>query len=494
MSLVRCYRLSLSITFAAMTFAGLNAAYAGGGSAGGGGVVFACADHVYLADTYSAIRAVGPFLEVDGPKIEARLPLAITKLYPNATFQNPTGHGANVDLKTALDAIEKKLVFTPSHGPIPLLGDDHIPASAVPNGCVKMQVARQDIATGVVLVDESLRARMSSLEIKLLNLHEALIHLRNQPGVDTTSIRATIEDFVTRELVHLSGQMYGSDCLLKVDANNFEMPYDLNKISSNEYSLHVNSLGLDARVIVNGNQASFTIETPSQQVRSQAPLKQIKWTETLNVNIAASSILKDKDPKTGSSRTSYIFCQFGLGDDTDRKEKDYEATLDRLGPAAEWSDALAPSLGSLSIGTRIELKSDINIGQGLAVIESLGAVPVGTYGKAQIPAGLTFPERLAWTQFDGFTTQRDGFKPTDEQIMKFVYPKGLVFVVVETPAIKLLFSPYVGQSNGYSIHLKSTNPAYPDAEFQALGRRNGLADIKTSQWIDMLKPYFKITN
>jgi hypothetical protein len=174
----------LSLIWGQMSFAGIKE--------GGGGVGFLChengKDRVYLADTYELVK--------DGKlKGKESLDMGIIFLAAGQRFSE-----ANVQDLHFKDFLSGgwALIFRSSHlgwqvdHNLPLLGDDHISFGEIPANCEKVQLAIQDLRTGIVSWNNDLVSKMTPAETGFFVLHETLIALRNDPGADTSPIRAAV--------------------------------------------------------------------------------------------------------------------------------------------------------------------------------------------------------------------------------------------------------------------------------------------------------------
>ncbi len=165
-----------------------------GTNSGGGGVGFYCNVNgqmkAYLADTIQAMRT-GQLarMKAYGAADFDQAIEVINQRYPQKVFQHPYVRGQKVTLGFMLSHSNNGLKKIYTDKPIPPTNDDHIPASAVPQNCKKIQLARQDFATKIVMYRS---VRLSPQENFYLDLHEAFISLRNRPGINTTEIRQKV--------------------------------------------------------------------------------------------------------------------------------------------------------------------------------------------------------------------------------------------------------------------------------------------------------------
>ena len=166
-----------------------------GTNSGGGGVGFYCNENgtmkAYLADTYAALKSgrlnrMKPYGAVDFDQaIEV-----INQRFPQKVFQHPYVTGQKVTLGFMLAHSYNGLKRIYTENAIPATNDDHIPASAIPANCTKIQLARQYFANKIVMYRN---IGLSPQENFYLDLHEAFIALRNRAGANTTEIRQQVE-------------------------------------------------------------------------------------------------------------------------------------------------------------------------------------------------------------------------------------------------------------------------------------------------------------
>lgn len=160
----------------------------------GGGVGFLCREggssKVYLADTYSVVRsgAIEKFRALDQQSVFLAAGKRFETIAPEGVFRDGFKKRRALDIGWTLLHRAQSIRYVQG-GRLALLGDDFIPAHAIPENCEKVQLAVQDLKTGVVHYDKSLVDRLSPIEIGFLRLHETLIAVRDQPLRDTTPIR-----------------------------------------------------------------------------------------------------------------------------------------------------------------------------------------------------------------------------------------------------------------------------------------------------------------
>ena len=160
----------------------------------GGGVGFLCKENgverVYLADTYHSMHK-NPSLqkiEVDEKMVFLSAARLFEQIRSEKFTEVPLVKSKALQLGWFLIYQNVELKYQPVPH-LDLLGDDNIPASAVPKNCVKVQLAVQNLLTGIVEVNQALLAKMSAIENTFLKLHETVIALRNRPGEDTSPVR-----------------------------------------------------------------------------------------------------------------------------------------------------------------------------------------------------------------------------------------------------------------------------------------------------------------
>jgi len=188
------------------------------GRDGGGGVGFLChekgGDKVYLADTYQLVKSgkLKGYEDVD---------LGIVLAAAAQTINEKQSNGADGSLLNATLAARNSALQWQKQSPLPLLGDDHIPADQVPANCEKVQLVIQDVSTRVVHYDDKLVNQLTGTEIAFLNVHETLISIRNEPGADTTPIRAQVASVLdSTKFVDLVKLVITPNWQLDVQANN----------------------------------------------------------------------------------------------------------------------------------------------------------------------------------------------------------------------------------------------------------------------------------
>lgn len=169
-----------------------------GGSSDGGGKGIECLENgksiVYLADTFP-LRHTDLYQNLkldDTAGVINAMSEVVEKIYPEKKYSHPFLADQKVSLAWLLVYEHSFLKFEYA-GNLPDVPDDHIDIADLPKNCRKVQVAVQNIATGVVRKDISLIFKMNFLDRGLLELHETLLRIRKQPGMDTTPIRREVE-------------------------------------------------------------------------------------------------------------------------------------------------------------------------------------------------------------------------------------------------------------------------------------------------------------
>mgnify|MGYP001572617735 FL=1 len=179
----------------------LSASFAkGGNEGGGGGKGFICPDQnaqsgekIYLADTYKLEKS-GFFNRIKGHgamsfKYAAEV---INELYPEKLYRHPYLQDQKIAFGTLLSHIRNTIIFQRrGHQKLADYPDDFISMSAVPKGCKKIQIAFQNLKTGIVYLTDGMD-KLSTDNWFYLELHETLLALRDRPGYNTTEIRSQV--------------------------------------------------------------------------------------------------------------------------------------------------------------------------------------------------------------------------------------------------------------------------------------------------------------
>ena len=196
----------ISLTLSAVLFGSTLTAHAGGMSDGGGkGLLCSEAEgktRVYLADTFDLVHGsnVALIKPIDPKAVVEAAAELIDQMLPAKSYDHPFIHGRKVTFGWM---VRYKAAGLSSEyaGQLEDLPDDHINLENYPENCrTKVQLARQDLKSGKIRVDHVKVGEMTWLERGFLDLHETLIALRNEPGADTTPIRADVN--AVAELMH----------------------------------------------------------------------------------------------------------------------------------------------------------------------------------------------------------------------------------------------------------------------------------------------------
>ena len=166
------------------------------GKEGGGGKGFVCrnadlSETVYLADTYDLARsgALDSLAPQEADSTVAAVAEIIEKTDPRRVFEHPLRPNHKVSLAWMLEFKYAALKWNVATF-VPPLDDDHI--ANVPRGCVKVQLAAQNVATGMIDENFVLTQEMKWIERGFLGVHETLVSLRGEPGADTSPIRQSV--------------------------------------------------------------------------------------------------------------------------------------------------------------------------------------------------------------------------------------------------------------------------------------------------------------
>jgi len=183
----------------------------------------------------------------------------------------------------------------------------------------------------------------------------------------------------------------------------------------------------------------------------------------------------------GTGLAYNITCNFGLSDQVNTIENQEAQEMDKLGPPAEWSDPSAPSLATLAVGTVLELQQDLQILPGTDKETSYIVEQNGLMTETSFQA-LQLPFRFAYAQF---------FDANNLYLHPVTYPKGMKLVVTSISSHGFSDSP--GQE--FEIHFSTQNSegiSDPIVRMNLEGRRDGSSDLKLPEFIEMMKPVFKI--
>jgi len=139
----------------------------------GKGIGFDCTGKIYLADTYKKIDEIKSFY----------LSTLTEENLIEAAFN--THHKMYKENNAKLRNAYKNLTFK-EVDQVPFAGDDKIEESDIPNGCIKVAIAHQDIKTGIVEINRELFNKLSIIDKAFLKFHEAFIQFYE--GINNTSI------------------------------------------------------------------------------------------------------------------------------------------------------------------------------------------------------------------------------------------------------------------------------------------------------------------
>jgi hypothetical protein len=251
-----------------------------GGLSDGGGMAIVCGEgseeRVYLADTF--VLRHEPFYEqikVDDPSLVIT---ALTEIldfrHPEKIYQNPFNKNEKVTLGWLIKHTSNQLTTSYDHD-LQELGDDNVDPDSMPKGCKKRQVAIQDLAEKVVHEEMKLTQKMSFFDRGLLDFHEALVSLRNQPLADTTPIRAEVEAVV--RLLN-DPQFYARELALQLWELKFRRP-------------HVGKSTTPAELNADRASAEFGRACPSHYLLSEHPEPQ-DTPETTRCRLASRKLME----------------------------------------------------------------------------------------------------------------------------------------------------------------------------------------------------------
>ncbi len=174
-------------------------AFATGTEGGGGGKGIICpkgdgTNGVYLADTFDFVRN-GGLKDIrlgDPSQMVAAIAEIIEKSHPQKLYDHPLKAGQKISLAWLFEFTGKSLHWQ-FQDRLKDFPDDNIDPRSLPAGCRKVQLAVQDIKNGIVNYDMGTVDKLGWVDRGLLEVHEIFVALRNQPGKDTTPIRAHVE-------------------------------------------------------------------------------------------------------------------------------------------------------------------------------------------------------------------------------------------------------------------------------------------------------------
>jgi hypothetical protein len=179
-----------------------------GGHGGSGGDGYMCPKahpgeeawppyNLRLVDTYGHEELdeivqdnVGQLMNPFGIRTVARF---LNRKMPALAYPHPYKPGVKISFGSLVLLKYFQLYFYHSEfRPLPDIGDDNIWWWSVPRGCKKVQLAIQDIKSGVVRMSDYV-PNLPVIDDMFLRLHEVLIALRAQPGLDTTPVRRDVD-------------------------------------------------------------------------------------------------------------------------------------------------------------------------------------------------------------------------------------------------------------------------------------------------------------
>lgn len=180
----------------------------------------------------------------------------------------------------------------------------------------------------------------------------------------------------------------------------------------------------------------------------------------------------------------WVTCDFGLHDVVETIEARWDQEVEALGPPLEWSDASAPNLATLKKGSIIEVTREFTVKAGRPyIVEQNGLLDSDDYSK--IPHQYRFANVWLMNANNGY------------YLRAATYPKGLKMKVVDVvPNRSETLNPWTE----YEIQLQTieTNAwpfqiVDPILRMKVTGRRSGRAEVKIPQFVEMMKPYMKVT-
>ena len=169
-----------------------------GGSSDGGAKGIACEmdgqEKVFLADTF-ALKENKVFknLKIHEPTALVQMVAEfIDRKHPEKIFSHPLFPKQNVS--AAWIFVHTFAQLSVEYGKdLPDLPDDHIDPTNLPKNCRKVQIAVQNLTSGIIQEDLGLVGKMGLLDRNFLQIHETFMSLRNRPGIDSTPIRKEVE-------------------------------------------------------------------------------------------------------------------------------------------------------------------------------------------------------------------------------------------------------------------------------------------------------------
>jgi|GEM_PF-6050978 len=180
----------------------------------------------------------------------------------------------------------------------------------------------------------------------------------------------------------------------------------------------------------------------------------------------------------------WVSCSFGLHDVVETIEARWEREVEALGPPLEWPDQSAPNLETLKKGSIIEVTRAFTVQAGRPyIVEQAGLVDSDAF--SDIPHLDRFANVWLMNGNNGW------------YLRAATYPKGLKMKVVDViPSHVEAINPWTQ----YEIHLQTIEKEEwpfrmvdPILRMKVMGRRGGRAEVKLPQFVEMMKPYMKVT-
>ncbi|MGE4133079.1 MAG: hypothetical protein AB7F86_15665 [Bdellovibrionales bacterium] len=179
-----------------------------GGHGGSGGDGYLCKKdandleyppyHLRLIDTYGDTTLdaivqnnVGQLMNPFGMRTIARF---LNRKMPHAVYPHPFKDNVKIPFGTMILLRHLQIYFYhwDLDENLPDISDDGIRWWQVPRGCKKVQLAIQDLKTSTVRMSFYTQ-NLPVIDDLFLRLHETLISIRNQPGLNTTPVRRDVE-------------------------------------------------------------------------------------------------------------------------------------------------------------------------------------------------------------------------------------------------------------------------------------------------------------
>jgi hypothetical protein len=472
-----------------------------GGADPSGGVGFVCQEagdktKIYLADTYSLAKTgVFDILKPTSPsEFIASIVAMLNGVYPEKVYQHPTLPDQKVSIGWLITYTYGQLKFKLADSQnLPQLEDDHIDPASVPRNCEKIQLAVQDVPSKVVRVSP----RVSDLnwgERGLLEFHETLISLRNQPGADTTEIRHAVDKIAVlmRDKKYFVNTLkhHGDDCYISIDRLRYTRDgifgiflwgssgpfiHETMQATStpNQFVFSNAETGANIKVTLSEKKAYFEVDSPRG---SQHTATAVKIDEG-NVSSFYSTINETNVPTTEVGYSYRAYCTFGLHDLVDALKKEDTRQMDILGPQPDWEDTSATSIEWLPEGTVLELTEDLEVIPGTDTARTTFIEQNGLH--THFPK-ISYRFRFASAEF--FNANNSYNNGTVQ------YPKGMRILVTKVERAE--------NPGGYYLRFKTvSDPKLPTIQdpitwMQLDGRR--AHDIKIPQFAELVKSKFKV--